>query len=185
MPSPMSVKLSNVALEYLRNHDELEFARNQFFEQRKKLLEGLGNIMLEAAAAHGQAIDKSIYSNDCGYFDVYTRGRFHVARARAGKEKRSGYSIALGSTLEHVGAQALLWFEVRLTSTRRQQLEISGLEKTLGANVKAFEESSWTYIRIAAQPSSNLDLEALEAEARRLPASFATADDWLARRVKD
>jgi hypothetical protein len=48
MRPPMTAKLSNVALEYLRNHDELEAARELFLGERKKLLDELGGIMLEA-----------------------------------------------------------------------------------------------------------------------------------------
>jgi hypothetical protein len=75
-----------------------------------------------------------------------------------------------------------LWFHLTLNPTRRSRLEISQLEKELGANVRTIAEGSWLYFRTATQSPSNLDLEALEGEARRLPELFATADAWIAER---
>jgi hypothetical protein len=184
MRPPINAKLSNVALEYLRNHDELEAARELFLGERKKLLDELGGIMLEATRQRKLVIADQGRVDQYGLFNVFVRGRFVTARGKSGKKKQSGYSIALGSFVQHAGAQAVLWFEMKLTPARRQELEIEALEKTLGVDVKATGEGGFLYIRTAAQPPSSLDLAALEGEARQLPELFATADDWLARRFK-
>ena len=183
MPPSVTAKLSTVALEYLRNHDELEMARELFLGERKKLFENLGKIMLEAAQQRGQVIAEHYSSEKYGLVSVDIRGQFLAARAKNGKEKRSGFSVGIGSFLGHVGAQTLLWFEAKLTTARQRDLEISALEQTLGADVKTIGEGSYLYLRTAAQPPSQLDMDALEAEVRRLPTLFATADSWLAKRI--
>lgn len=185
MPSSVIAKLSNVAMEYLRNYDELEAARELFRAERKKLLDCFGSFMLEAAAQHNQVIVEHGCNDTYGLFDVYARGQFLAARAKTGKEKQSGYSTGLGSYLGHVGAQTLLWFEMKLTPSRHRELEISALEKALGADVRAIGEGAWLYLRTVAQPPPNLDMEAFEGEVRRLPELFATADAWIAKRFGD
>jgi hypothetical protein len=186
VPENLTPKLPPVATEYLRNHDELEAARNLFLAERAKLLDHFGAVMLNAAGQLQQTVTSSHLDDTYGLFDVDISAAYVTTRAKANKKKYSGYSVGLGSFLGHVGAQTLLWFEMKVTPSRKAQLELAALEKTLGGASEIFlDKSSWLYIRTTAQSAADLDLEALSDEARRLPELFETADSWIAKRWTD
>lgn len=185
MPANRSATLNVVAAEYLRNIDELEAARDLFQGERAKLLDNFGALMVEAAGKQKQDVASTQRDDEYGLFDVDVNGAYVAVRAKAGRKRSSGYSAGLGSFLEHVGGQALLWFHLKLNPTKQKKLELATLEKQLGSGARLVVEGSWFYIRTAEQPASDLDLDALRDELRRLPELFAIADKWIAKRWED
>jgi len=182
MPSRLIAKLNLIATEYLRNLDELEAARDIFIDERTKVLDDLGTILLEAAGEQKQTIASSRRNDTYGMFDVDIMAEYVAVRATQGKKRSSGYSVVLGSLLGHVGAQALLWFHLRLSPSKHKTLELAALEAEFGPGTQVVGEGMWLYIRTALQPAANLDLEALSDDLRRLPELFARADPWIANR---
>lgn len=185
MPSALIVKLNPVAAEYLRNLDELEAARRMFLDERARILDALGAVMLEAAGQHNQSVQSNRRDDAYGAYDVHVIAKYVAVRLKGGNKRTSGYSTALGSYLGHIGAQTLLWFQLKLTPLRQKTLELAALEKELGSSTKIISESGWLYIRSAAQPPKELALEALTESAQRLPELFAVADAWIAARWQD
>lgn len=183
--SSLTPKLSNVATEYLRHHDELEAARELFLGERLKLLDELGILMNEVAAKKQLTVTNSRRNEATGSFVLDIDGAYVALRAKKGTKRTSGYSIAIGSFLGYVGAQTLLWWHLRVTPSRKKRLELTALEKALGPNTQIMSEGPWLYIRTASIAASDVVLETLETETRRLPELFATADEWLTRRFED
>lgn len=184
MPPTQISKLSAVAAEYLRNHDELEAAREMFRGERVKVLDALGQTMRDEAGKLNQVVSGARSAEKTGSFDIDVEREYVTVRAKEGKPRRSGYSAGLGAFLGHVGAQTLLWFHLKLTPGRIKKLELAALAKALG-NAKVIDEGSWLYFRVMAQAAAELDLEALDESARGLPALFAIADAWIAKRWEE
>ncbi len=182
MPSNFTTKLNPIAIEYLRNLDELEAAREIFRGERAKVLDALGAVMLEAAGEHKQQVASSVRKDAEGMYDVDSKAEYVATRANQGKNRSSGYSVVLGSFLGHVGAQALLWFHLKVTPSKRTRLELAALAAALGSGAQVVGEGMWLYIRTAAQPATSLDLDALSGDLQRLPELFAKADPWIASR---
>jgi hypothetical protein len=182
----LTPKLSNVATEYLRHHDELEAARELFLGERARLLDELGTVMNEVAAKQKLTVSNSRRNDDTGSFVLDIDGEYVALRAAMkGTKRTSGYSIAIGSFLGYVGAQAILWWHLRVTPARKKKLELPALEKALGPNTQIVSEGPWLYIRTASIAASDVVLETLDTEIRRLPELFTTADQWLAKRFED
>ena len=182
----MTPKLSNVATEYLRHHDELEAARELFLGERLRLLDELGTAMNEVAATAKLTVTNSRRNEATGSYVLDIDGEYVALRAKLkGTKRTSGYSIAIGSFLGFVGAQTLLWWHLRVTPSRKKRLELPALEKALGPNTHIMSEGPWLYIRTAGIAASDVVLETLDHEIRRLPELFTTADQWLAKRFED
>ncbi|MEJ7602896.1 MAG: hypothetical protein WKG01_33720 [Kofleriaceae bacterium] len=185
MSSSLIPKLSPVAIEYLRHHDELEAARELFFGERAKLLDDLGVIMSGAAEPKGLKVVNGRRNDVTGSYVVDIDGEYVAIRAKHGTRRSSGYSAAIGSFLGYAGAQCLLWFHLRVTPSRKKRFELPALEKALGSGIQILNEGAWLYIRTASITAANADLETLEGEIRKLPDLFAIADPWLAQRFED
>jgi hypothetical protein len=185
VPSRFTAKLNPIATEYLRNLDDLEAARDIFIGERAKVLDDLGTILLEEAGEQKQPIASSRRNDTYGTFDVDITAEYVAVRAAEGKKRSSGYSAVVGSFLGHVGAQALLWFNLKLTPSKHKTLQLGALAAEFGAGANVLGEGMWLYIRTALQPAANLDLEALSDDVRRLPGLFAKADPWIAKRWLD
>ncbi len=181
----MTPKLSNVATEYLRHHDELEAARELFLGERARLLDELGTVLNEVATKQKLTVTNSRRNDDTGSFVLDIDGAYVAVRAKKGTKRTSGYSIAIGSFLGYVGAQTLLWWHLRVTPSRKKKLELPALEKALGPNTQIMSEGPWLYIRTASIAASDVVLETLDSEIRRLPDLFTTADEWLAKRFEE
>lgn len=178
-----NLQLTQVASEYLRHHDELEGAREVYLSERNAQLERLGALMLDTAKFAGQS-PSGILDKTNGSYDVYISGSYVRLRKREGDERKSGYSVAIGSYLDFVGAQTIIWFEVRLKPSRETTLEIRALREALGNSVQSFGHGKWLYLRTSAIPAIEVDLSLLEDEASRLPKLFAQADEWISARYK-
>ena len=90
-----------------------------------------------------------------------------------------GYGIA------EVAARAGYDVLVREVSDAAAEAAQLRLEKSLGPNTQIMSEGPWLYIRTASIAASDVVLETLEAETRRLAELFATADSWLTSRFED
>lgn len=171
-----------VALEYLRNFDELETARTLYQGEQKRLLNELGYILTEEATRRGQPIDRVMSDPSSDTQDVWIKGRYVTIRAGGGDERNSGCSIGIGSYLDHVGLQTLIWFQFNLTNSRRATLDLIGLERAIGATSPAIKEGGWAVIRVGAQAASVIDLAEFEQHVRALPDKFGIADAWISER---
>jgi len=150
------------------------------------LLDNLGTLMLEAAGALQQPVAASGRDDSIGIYNVYIKAQYVALRAKQGKKRSAGYSVVLGSLLDHVGAQTVLWFHLKLNPTKHKRLELSALEEALkeklGVGAQSIGDGLWLYIRTSSQSGTNLDLDALSQEAQRLPEVFAFADPWITTR---
>jgi hypothetical protein len=174
-------KLGVVAATYLANLDEMEAARDAFLGERKEMLQRIGAIMSSAATDAKQVVAAQRIDESQGTLDIDIAGEYVALRTKQGKKRSSGYSAQIGSTLGHVGAQTLLWFHLKLNPQRQKRFDLAGLISLLGAGAEVKGEGMWLYIRTAAFPATNLDVDALAEQAQRLPALFAIADPWIAK----
>lgn len=132
MPPSQLSKLSAVAAEYLRNHDELEAAREMFRGERVKVLDALGQTMRDEAGKLNQVVSGARSAEKTGSFDIDVEREY--VTVRAGGEAAAlalGHSAGLGAFLGHVGAQTLLWFHLKFTPGRIKKLELAALAKAL------------------------------------------------------
>jgi hypothetical protein len=173
---------STVALEYLRNLEELETARTLYQGEQKRLLNQLGHIVTEEATRQGQLIDRVVSDSSSDTQDVWISGRYATVRTSGGDKRNSGCSIGIGSYLDYVGLQTLIWFQFNLTNSRRATLDLVGLEKAIGAISPAIKEGGWAVIRVGAQAASVIDLAEFEKHVRTLPDKFRIADAWISER---
>ena len=185
MPSPTPTKFTPVATEYLRNFDELEAAREVFHGELAKVLDELGAAMLEEARERNQTVQGRRSDKDSA-FDVDVQGKYVALRAKGGDKRTSGYTAAIGSYMGPTGGHTLLWFHLMLTPAKRTRLQLTELAAKLELPATAiFGEERWLYVRAAQLPATDLDLGALSEHVRRLPALFAIADEWIAKRYKE
>ncbi len=182
MPSPALPGLSPVATEYLRYHDELEAARDAFVDERGKLLDAIGARLLATANEQGFKAAAGTRDDKAGEFDVSISGQYVKRRSDGGKKRSSGFSVHVGAFSGHTGAQTTIWFHLRLTDSRRNDLGIDELAKRLGPSVETIPQAGFLYFRTSTHAAVTLDMSLLEEDALKLPRLFAVADAWLAQR---
>jgi hypothetical protein len=71
----------------------------------------------------------------------------------------------------------------RLLGARERVLELPKLvakSKEAGVLVRVVSKPAWLYLQTKHMPPDQLDIDALDDEARRLPDVFALADEWIA-----
>lgn len=173
---------SSVALEYLCNLDELETARAVYQSEQTRLLNELGHILRDETTGRGQLIDRVVSDSNSNTQDIWIKGKYVSIRTNGGDKRNSGCSIGIGSYLDHVGLQVLIWFQFTLNNSRRASLDLIGLEKAIGALAPAIKEGGWMVIRVGAQAASAIDLAEFEKHVRALPDKFGIADTWISER---